>query len=234
MCLGHISSSILETWFESRKAGKMCWFEEIQVTVNEGVQCPTIFPLFFPQYSSCFWRCFNVSMKYTVVCDRKWLPILLQCFFFLSILVNKLCQWVSTISFLTDDEKFELTVINPGFIMGPVLHGSNCTSMEVQIRPFHHCCWVYVIWVPSLNVVITGFPQSQHGNTMLVGESVAICFHSGTYNHLHCLCTWSCMMFCCRYQSQIQCFLAPCFTLIPTKEHSDFLNFPSTKLRSHL
>ena len=28
-------------------------------------------------------------------------------------------------------------MINPGFILGPVLHGSNCTSMEVK-RPFHH------------------------------------------------------------------------------------------------
>ena len=31
----------------------------------------------------------------------------------------------------TEDEKFELCVINPGFILGPVLIGSTCTSMEV-------------------------------------------------------------------------------------------------------
>lgn len=32
----------------------------------------------------------------------------------------------------TDDEKFELSCINPGLILGPVLHGSTCTSMEVR------------------------------------------------------------------------------------------------------
>ena len=33
---------------------------------------------------------------------------------------------------LIDDEKFELCTINPGLILGPVLHGSKCTSMEVN------------------------------------------------------------------------------------------------------
>ena len=33
---------------------------------------------------------------------------------------------------LTDDEKFELCTINPGFIVGPVL-GSYCTSTEVNV-----------------------------------------------------------------------------------------------------
>lgn len=35
---------------------------------------------------------------------------------------------------LSDDEKFELCVINPGLILGPVLHGSSCTSMEFHRR----------------------------------------------------------------------------------------------------
>ena len=38
------------------------------------------------------------------------------------------------ISFSIDDEKFELCTINPGLILGPVLHGSKCTSMEVNIN----------------------------------------------------------------------------------------------------
>ena len=32
-----------------------------------------------------------------------------------------------------DDEKFELCCINPGLILGPVLHGSSCTSIEVLV-----------------------------------------------------------------------------------------------------
>ncbi|XP_020603054.1 putative uncharacterized oxidoreductase YDR541C isoform X2 [Orbicella faveolata] len=35
---------------------------------------------------------------------------------------------------LPDDEKFELCTINPGLILGPVLHGSKCTSMEFHRR----------------------------------------------------------------------------------------------------
>lgn len=35
---------------------------------------------------------------------------------------------------LPDDEKFELCCINPGLILGPVLHGSSCTSMEFHRR----------------------------------------------------------------------------------------------------
>ncbi|CAH3146527.1 unnamed protein product [Pocillopora meandrina] len=35
---------------------------------------------------------------------------------------------------LPDDERFELCVICPGFILGPVLQGSNCTSMEFHKR----------------------------------------------------------------------------------------------------
>ena len=34
---------------------------------------------------------------------------------------------------LVDDEKFELCCINPGLILGPVLHGSSCTSIEVLV-----------------------------------------------------------------------------------------------------
>ncbi|XP_070545374.1 uncharacterized protein [Ptychodera flava] len=32
---------------------------------------------------------------------------------------------------LKEEEKFELAVVNPGFVMGPMLSGSTCTSMEV-------------------------------------------------------------------------------------------------------
>ena len=32
---------------------------------------------------------------------------------------------------VVDDEKFELSTICPGFILGPVLQGSSCTNMEV-------------------------------------------------------------------------------------------------------
>ncbi|XP_031549442.1 tetraketide alpha-pyrone reductase 1-like [Actinia tenebrosa] len=35
---------------------------------------------------------------------------------------------------LPADKKFELVVINPGLVYGPVLHGSNCTSMEIPTR----------------------------------------------------------------------------------------------------
>jgi len=35
---------------------------------------------------------------------------------------------------LPDDEKFELCTICPGFILGPVLQGSSCTSMEFHRR----------------------------------------------------------------------------------------------------
>ncbi len=32
---------------------------------------------------------------------------------------------------LSPEEKFELTVINPGFVIGPVISGGITTSMEV-------------------------------------------------------------------------------------------------------
>lgn len=35
---------------------------------------------------------------------------------------------------LPAEKKFELVVINPGFMLGPVLHGSSCTSMEIHRR----------------------------------------------------------------------------------------------------
>ncbi|XP_074624933.1 uncharacterized protein LOC141883373 isoform X4 [Acropora palmata] len=35
---------------------------------------------------------------------------------------------------LPDDEKFELCTINPGFILGPILQGTLCTSMELHQR----------------------------------------------------------------------------------------------------
>lgn len=33
----------------------------------------------------------------------------------------------------SDEQKFDLVAINPGYMLGPVLHGSWCTSMEVCI-----------------------------------------------------------------------------------------------------
>ncbi|XP_046853004.1 phenylacetaldehyde reductase-like [Xenia sp. Carnegie-2017] len=33
---------------------------------------------------------------------------------------------------LSDEQKFELVAINPGYVLGPVFHGSKCTSMEVH------------------------------------------------------------------------------------------------------
>jgi hypothetical protein len=33
---------------------------------------------------------------------------------------------------VTEEDKLELAVINPAYVMGPVLHGSQCTSMEVS------------------------------------------------------------------------------------------------------
>lgn len=35
---------------------------------------------------------------------------------------------------LPDDEKFELVVVNPGYMLGPVLKGTACTSMEFHRR----------------------------------------------------------------------------------------------------
>ena len=35
---------------------------------------------------------------------------------------------------LPDDQKFEFTVINPVLVLGPILQGSMCTSMEVPVR----------------------------------------------------------------------------------------------------
>ena len=36
-----------------------------------------------------------------------------------------------------DEDKVELAVINPAYVMGPVLHGSQCTSMEVSYPTIH-------------------------------------------------------------------------------------------------
>ena len=43
------------------------------------------------------------------------------------------CSQLTRSMLFSDDEKFELCTINPGLILGPILHGSNCTSMEVRI-----------------------------------------------------------------------------------------------------
>lgn len=43
------------------------------------------------------------------------------------------CSQLTRSLLFSDDEKFELCTINPGLILGPILHGSNCTSMEVRI-----------------------------------------------------------------------------------------------------
>ena len=45
--------------------------------------------------------------------------------------------WDYTIS-LSPEEKFELVVINPGFVMGPVLCGVLNTSMEVKYLLAEH------------------------------------------------------------------------------------------------
>ena len=37
------------------------------------------------------------------------------------------------VNLLPDEQKYELVVINPGYMLGPILHGSSCTSMEVCI-----------------------------------------------------------------------------------------------------
>lgn len=41
--------------------------------------------------------------------------------------------WYRIISLviITDEKKIEMVVINPALVLGPVLHGSTCTSMEV-------------------------------------------------------------------------------------------------------
>ena len=39
--------------------------------------------------------------------------------------------------YFVDDEKFELSVVNPTLIMGPVLKGSTCTSIEVCLLFSH-------------------------------------------------------------------------------------------------
>ena len=42
-------------------------------------------------------------------------------------------NWLTFLSFIViAEKKFEMVVINPGFVLGPVLHGSTCTSMEVR------------------------------------------------------------------------------------------------------
>ncbi|XP_028405338.1 tetraketide alpha-pyrone reductase 1-like [Dendronephthya gigantea] len=35
---------------------------------------------------------------------------------------------------LPDEQKFDLVTINPGYMLGPLLHGSSCTSMEIHKR----------------------------------------------------------------------------------------------------
>ncbi|CAB3991029.1 uncharacterized oxidoreductase [Paramuricea clavata] len=35
---------------------------------------------------------------------------------------------------LPDEQKFELVVMNPGYLIGPIFHGSSCTSMEIHRR----------------------------------------------------------------------------------------------------
>ncbi|KAK2552267.1 Phenylacetaldehyde reductase [Acropora cervicornis] len=42
---------------------------------------------------------------------------------------------------LPDDEKFELCTINPGFILGPILQGTLCTSMEREVPMVPNLCY---------------------------------------------------------------------------------------------
>ncbi|KAK7478306.1 hypothetical protein BaRGS_00030458, partial [Batillaria attramentaria] len=51
---------------------------------------------------------------------------------------------------LPDEDKIELAVINPAYVMGPVLHGSQCTSMEVAKRLLERSLPA----VPKLNFAI--------------------------------------------------------------------------------
>ncbi|EDO45294.1 predicted protein, partial [Nematostella vectensis] len=51
---------------------------------------------------------------------------------------------------LQGDEKFELVVINPGLVYGPVLQGSNCTSMEIPCRLLER----QMLMVPKYNLGI--------------------------------------------------------------------------------
>ena len=36
--------------------------------------------------------------------------------------------------YFADDKKFELSVVNPAYVIGPVLSGSTCSSMELIKR----------------------------------------------------------------------------------------------------
>lgn len=51
---------------------------------------------------------------------------------------------------LPDEDKIELAVVNPAYVMGPVLNGSQCTSMEVVKRLLER----NMMFVPRLNFSI--------------------------------------------------------------------------------
>ncbi|XP_045199960.2 uncharacterized protein LOC123554112 [Mercenaria mercenaria] len=48
---------------------------------------------------------------------------------------------------LPDEDKIELAVVNPGYVMGPVLHGAQCTSTDVVKRLLER----NMMFVPKLN-----------------------------------------------------------------------------------
>ena len=54
--------------------------------------------------------------------------------------------------YFIDDEKFELSCINPGLVFGPVLHGSYCTSMEVNRNTYYiQFPWYHNIGIRNIN-----------------------------------------------------------------------------------
>ncbi|XP_071086097.1 uncharacterized protein [Haliotis cracherodii] len=78
---------------------------------------------------------------------------------------------------LPDSDKIELAVVNPAYVMGPVLHGSQCTSMEVVKRLMERAMPV----VPKLNfpVVDVRDVATAHIKAMVTPEAAGgrhICY----------------------------------------------------------
>lgn len=70
---------------------------------------------------------------------------------------------------LPDEDKIELAVINPAYVMGPVLNGSQCTSMEVVKRLLER----NMMFVPRLNFSIVDVRDvaAAHVKAMTLQES---------------------------------------------------------------
>ncbi|XP_050408842.1 uncharacterized protein LOC126823846 isoform X2 [Patella vulgata] len=71
---------------------------------------------------------------------------------------------------LPDSDKIELAVINPSYVMGPVLSGSNCTSMEIVKRLLERAMPA----VPKLNfpVIDVRDVATAHVKAMTLDEAV--------------------------------------------------------------